>query len=67
MLGGILASVITLLVTAGLPTFRAKLYDPEVTNGKILVGVENPPPASLSAIERALVVGGADVKTFGTA
>jgi len=67
MLGGILASVVTLLVTAGLPTFRAKLYDPEVTNGKILVGVENPQPASLSAIERALVVGGADVKRFGTA
>jgi molybdopterin-containing oxidoreductase family membrane subunit len=66
MLGGILAAVVTLLVTAGLPSLRSKLYDPEVTNGKILVGVENPSASSLSAIERALVVGGAQVKKFGT-
>jgi ActD protein len=64
MLGGILAAVVTLLVTAGLPTFGAKLYDPEVTNGKILVGVENPSPSAVPAIESALVVGGAQVKTI---
>ena len=67
MLGGILAAVVTLLVTAGLPSVRAKIYDPEVTNGKILVGVENPATSLLSAIERALVVGGAQVKKVGTA
>ena len=33
---------------------RRKLYDPEVTDGKILVGVENPPDSSLDAFEKAL-------------
>jgi len=64
MLGGILAAVITLLVTAGLPNWRPTLYDPEVTDGKILVGVENPPAGSIPAIERALGVGGARLKTL---
>ena len=35
------------------------LYDPEVTDGKILVGVENPSAATLPALERALLAGGA--------
>jgi hypothetical protein len=35
------------------------LYDPAVTNGKILVGVQNPPAANLPALERALMAGGA--------
>jgi len=30
-----------------------------VTNGKILVGVENPSEASVPALERALMAGGA--------
>jgi molybdopterin-containing oxidoreductase family membrane subunit len=64
MLGGILAAVITLLVTAGLPNWKPKLYDPEVTDGKILVGVENPPSGSIPAIERALTVSGARLKTL---
>ena len=63
MLGGILAAVLTLLVTAGLPNWKPKLYDPEVTDGKILVGVENPPAGSIGAIERALAAGGARLKT----
>ena len=54
MLGGILAAVITLLVTARLPNWKPTLYDPEVSDGKILVGVANPAPASRPAIERAL-------------
>jgi hypothetical protein len=58
MLGGILAAVITLLVTARLPNWKPKLYDPEVSDGKILVGVEDPPPGSLAAIERALAASG---------
>jgi len=60
MLGGILAAVITLLVTARLPSRRTALYDPEVMDGKILVGVENPPDPSV--VERALVTGGAETK-----
>ena len=42
MLGAILSTVITLIVTAGLGRRMPALYDPEVTNGKILVGVAAP-------------------------
>ena len=59
MLGAILATVLTLFVTAKLPGRLPKLYDSEVTNGKILVGVENPSAATLPALERALMAGGA--------
>jgi Alternative complex III, ActD subunit len=55
MLGGILAAVATLLVTAKLPGRRTALYDPAVMDGKILVGIENPPDAA--AAERALAGG----------
>jgi Protein of unknown function (DUF3341) len=58
MLGAILATVLTLFITAKLPGRLPKLYDPEVTNGKILVGVENPSAATLPALERALMAGG---------
>jgi len=59
MLGAILATVITLFITAKLPSRVPPLYDREVTNGKILVGVQNPTAASLPALERALMAGGA--------
>jgi Alternative complex III, ActD subunit len=42
MLGAILATVITLFITAKLPSRLPQLYDPEVTNGYILVGVQQP-------------------------
>jgi len=58
MLGGILAAVITLLVTARLPSRRTALYDPEVMDGKILVGVQD--PSEPMAVERALA--GGDVR-----
>jgi hypothetical protein len=65
MLGAIFATVITLLVTAGIPSFKKdKLYDPEVSDGKILVGVANPSDAA--AIERALKAAGrGTLKTLG--
>jgi len=59
MLFAILASVLTLLVTAGLPGRRGAIYDPQVMDGKILVGVANPGDAV--AVERALTVAGATV------
>jgi hypothetical protein len=59
MLGGILATVITLLISAKIPSRGPKLYDAEVTDGKILVGVENPPEASVADVERALLASGA--------
>ena len=64
MLGAITATVATLVVSALLPRGR-KLYDPEVTDGNILVGVENPAPASVSELETALAApAGARVKTI---
>jgi hypothetical protein len=54
MLGAITATVATLVVSALLPTRGRSLYDPEVTDGNILVGVENPSPASVSDLEMAL-------------
>jgi len=63
MLGAILATVITLAVTASLFTGKSKLYDPQVSNGKILVGIERPDAAALPQIERALLTAGvADLK-----
>ena len=41
MLSAILATVVTLLVSAGIPSRGGKMYDPEVSDGYILVGVEN--------------------------
>ncbi len=60
MLGGIVAAVVTMFVTAGLPRRRPALYDPEIMDGKILVGVDNPPDAAV--VERALTVPGARIK-----
>ena len=60
MLSAIIATVITLLITAGLPSRGGKLYDPEVSDGYILVGVEN--PADADSLERALALGGARIK-----
>jgi Alternative complex III, ActD subunit len=53
MLFAIVATVATLLVTAKLPRRRPALYDPEVSNGRILVGLEDP-RLPLPTIERAL-------------
>jgi len=57
MLGAILATVVTLLITAKLPSRLPHLYDPEVTNGYILVGVQQPSadlaPRMTAALESA--------------
>ena len=62
MLSAIIATVITLLITAGLPSRGGKLYDPEVSDGYILVGVENPSDAP--RLESALAIDGARVKNI---
>jgi len=59
MLSSILATLVTLLITARSPRRSRKLYDPQVSEGKILVGVVNPAEASRSALERALREAGA--------
>ena len=60
MLGAILATVITLLVAGGLVRRKPALYDPQVNDGKILVGVDSPSRAD--DVERALVGAGGSVK-----
>jgi len=52
MLGAVFASVITLMVAAKLPGRLPKFYDPEVSNGKILIGVLN--PKDVERVEYAL-------------
>jgi ActD protein len=55
MLGAILATVATLIITGGLARRRPAFYDPEVTKGKIFVGVENPREGSMPDLEKALL------------
>jgi Alternative complex III, ActD subunit len=65
MLGAILATIVTLVVSARLPSVRTQLYDPEVSEGKILVGVVNPPEGARAGAESRLKQAGArDVKMF---
>jgi hypothetical protein len=53
MLFAIVATVVSLLVSAKLPRRRPALYDPEVSNGRILVGL-HAPRLPLETVERAL-------------
>lgn len=62
MLFAVLSTVVTLLVTARLPRRRSKLYDPAVSDGQILVGLENP-AIPLEKIERALTLRGGVFKS----
>jgi purine-cytosine permease-like protein len=64
MLGAIATTLITLLITAGLPHFGEQLSDPEIWHGKILVGVTNPPDRARLELETQLrQAGAAEVKT----
>lgn len=54
MLGAILATVITLFVSAKLPTRGGQMYDTEVSDGYILVGVENPTESLIDKMQEAL-------------
>lgn len=60
MLGAIVATVATVVVTCGLLRRRPALYDPAVANGQILVGVES--PANSAAAERALAFDGTQIR-----
>ena len=65
MLGAVIATVITLVVTAGFGRSKGRLYDPEVSDGKILVGVENPADSSVAQYQQALsVTPGALIRTL---
>ena len=58
MLGAILATVLTLFLTAKLGRRLPRLYDPEVSNGYILVGVEQPADDLVSRLSAALEAAG---------
>jgi Protein of unknown function (DUF3341) len=42
MLGAILATVVTLVITARLPRYKNRIYDPAVSHGKVLVALVDP-------------------------
>jgi hypothetical protein len=63
MLFAVLSTVVTLLVTAQLPRRRPRLYDPAVSEGRILVGLEDP-SVPMDALARALTVRGGQLKTI---
>ena len=58
MLGAILATVLTLFLTAKLGRRLPRFYDPEVSNGYILVGVERPADDLVSRLSAALEAAG---------
>ncbi len=60
MLGAVIATVIALLATARLPNWGAKLYDPEISNGKILVGVLDPSDDARAGLDNCLCSSGAE-------
>jgi Alternative complex III, ActD subunit len=65
MFGAIFTTLIALLISTGLPNWKKRLYDPEVTNGKILVGVANPDQKGSREIAQRLQREGAEqVKEF---
>ena len=67
MLGTILATFFTLLGRAGIPNWRTQLYDPEISDGRILVGVLDPPESHRAEFEKALREFGAEqVKDLGS-
>ncbi len=69
MLGAILATVLTLLISARLrPSRRPRLEEPALSEGFILVGVSNPPEPQRVELERRLREAGSEaVKTVPSA
>jgi hypothetical protein len=62
MPGVILATLFTLVITARIPDWHGrKLYDPAISNGKILIGVTNPPEKAREEIGKRLSAAGAEV------
>jgi Alternative complex III, ActD subunit len=66
MLGAIVTTIVTFLIAAGLPNYGKRLYDSEVTNGKILVGVSDPDADSRAEIRRLLEDGAEQVKEYSS-
>jgi hypothetical protein len=65
MLGAILTTLATLLLAARLPNWKPQLYDPAVSDGKILIGAANQQGASRIELAKILRESGAiEVKDF---
>jgi Protein of unknown function (DUF3341) len=65
MLGAILTTIVAFVIESGLPNYKKRLYDPEVTNGKILVGVSELDANCRVELEQLLYRAGAgQVKEF---
>jgi hypothetical protein len=62
MLFAILSTVVTLLVTAQIPRRRPRLYDLQVSDDQVLVGLERP-TLPQEALERAFTMHGGQLKT----
>jgi hypothetical protein len=60
MMGTVLTTVIALLISTRMPSWRPRLYDPEISYGKILIGVLDPSELLLSDIEKLLRHAGAE-------
>jgi hypothetical protein len=60
LLGAILATVVSLFVTAELPTTQSRVYDPDVSLGKIMVAVEEPRDQDVGKLEKALLDSGVE-------
>ena len=65
MLGAILTTAVTLLITAKLLHWKLDIYDPEISFGKILIGVVDPSAESRADFEERLRGAGAE-KIKGT-
>src|SRR5262245_60126711 len=66
MLGAILATVVSLLVTTELPSTQSRVYDSEVSQGKIMVAVEEPSDVDVGRLERTFRATGIhEVKRVG--
>jgi len=66
MLGAVLTTVVTLLISTKLPNWKPHIYDPEVAQGKILIGVVEPSEAQRAEIENRLRGAGAvKIKVLG--
>lgn len=65
MLGAILTTAVTLLISAKLLHWKLDIYDPEVSQGKILIGVVDPASDARTEFEEQLRGAGAE-KIKGT-
>jgi hypothetical protein len=67
MMGATVTTLITLLIGARLPNWKPKLYDPQVSHGKILIGVVDPPDEARADLEQRLRRAGAEQVKFTSA